>query len=251
MIQHALKRSTLTRASVTLALSLLLLMPSLEAQASKPEDIEEWEMKLIPPYCPDTMGFGYGDAFSNTSPRAAHWVGLMGNGFWHMHHYCWARISMNRAQRAGVPMKTRKALWGSALTDYKYVTNRVPRNFVMLPEVYTRLGEVELLLGSPDRANESFGRARQLKPDYWPAYSRWAEFLMSNGKRPEALRVVVSGLEYAPNAKVLLELFNVLGGRPSDIPLPRKDAGNTQPGSPPTDSENKDGEQSAQTQPGT
>ncbi len=50
-------------------------------QASKPKNIEESEMKLAPAYCRDTQGFGYGDAYSNTSPRAGHWIGLMGNSF--------------------------------------------------------------------------------------------------------------------------------------------------------------------------
>lgn len=222
MIPKAPYRNLRPHFLIALVFAALLAVPSPDAQAGKPEDITESEMKLIPEYCPDTMGFGYGDAYYNTSPRAAHWVALMGKGFWHMHHYCWARINMNRAQRAGVPMQTKIALWGSALGDYKYVINHVPRNFVMLPEVYTKLGEVELLLGQPNKAQEAFAIARKLRPDYWPAYSNWAEFLMNRGKRSEALKVVTAGLEYSPNAKVLLELFKLLGGKPSDIPPPRE-----------------------------
>jgi tetratricopeptide (TPR) repeat protein len=115
-----------------------------------------------------------------------------------------------------------RGLWEAALKDYQYVIDHVPKDFILLPEVYTRRGEVELLLGQPNRALESFSHARHLKPDYWPAYSHWAEFLMKAGKRPEALNVVIAGLEYSPRAKVLLELFKILGGKPSDMPTPRE-----------------------------
>lgn len=185
---------------------------------AKPEGITEVEMKLLPRYCPDTMGFKYGDAYSNTSPRAGHWVSLMGKSFWTMHHYCWAQINMNRAQKAGLPAQTRRGLWESARGDYGFVINNSQPDFIMLPEIYTRLGEVELLLAHTDKANEAFTQARKLKPDYWPAYSHWVEFLIKVGRRAEAFKMVISGLEQSPGAKVLLEQFRALGGKPSEIP---------------------------------
>lgn len=198
------------------------------AHANKPKNIEESEMQLIPPYCPHTMGFKYGDAYSRTSPMAKHWVGRMGESFWHMHHYCWARINLNRAQKAGTPQQERKGLLEQVRNDYNYVIERAPGDFIMLPEVYTRLGEVELLLGNPNKAKAAFDRARAQKPDYWPAYSYWAEFLLKKGQRPEALKTTAIGLSYAPDSKVLRELFRVLGGKPSDIP-PRPAEKTTEP----------------------
>jgi hypothetical protein len=204
-----------------LALAFTLSISSLAAIAQV-GDVTDAEMKLLPRYCPDTMGFKYGDQFSNTSPRAAYWVSLMGPSFWAMHHYCWGQITMNRSHKAGVTASRRRAMWESARGDFGYVINNSPPNFIMLPEIYTRVGEVELLLAHVNQANEAFARARELKPDYWPAYSHWAEFLMSSGRRPEALKVVTAGLEHSPDAKVLLELYRVLGGKPSDIPKPAK-----------------------------
>jgi len=201
-----------------MALMALLVSVSPEVFANKPKDIQESEMQLIPPYCPHTMGFKYGDASSRTSPMAKHWVARMGDSFWHMHHYCWARITLSRAQKAGTPQQTRRALLEEARNDYNYVIDRTPGDFVMLPEVYTRLGEVELLLDNPNKAKAAFDRARAQKPDYWPAYSYWAEFLLKKGQRPEALKTTAIGLSYAPDSKVLRELFRVLGGKPSDIP---------------------------------
>jgi tetratricopeptide (TPR) repeat protein len=101
--------------------------------------------------------------------------------------------------------------------DFQYVVNHSTPDFILLPEIYTRLGEVELLLARPKQANEAFARARQLKPDYWPAYSRWADFLIGSGKRAEAKEMVKSGLEYSPTAKGLLAQYKLLGGKPSEI----------------------------------
>ncbi len=202
------------------AVGLFLIVMGDTAIAGKPDDITESEMQLLPRYCADTMGFKYGDAYSNTSPRAAHWVALMGKDFWAMHHYCWAQINMGRSMRAGVSAQTRKGLWESARGDYMYVIKQAAQNFVMLPELYTRLGEVELLLAKPDRANLAFAKARILKPDYWPAYSKWADFLIKIGKRAEALKIVSLGLEQSPDAKVLLEQYRILGGKPTDLPKP-------------------------------
>lgn len=197
----------------------ILVMPGISS-ANKPEDVTQAEMKLIPAYCADTMGFNYGGAYSDTSPRAGHWVSLMGKSFWHMHHYCWGQINLMRARKAGIPAQTRQSMLESVSGDYQYVIKNSPPDFIMLPEISTRVGDVELLLSHPEKANEAFSRARQLKPDYWPAYSHWAEYLISIGRRPEALKLITSGLEHSPNAKVLLDLYRTLGGKPAGIPNP-------------------------------
>jgi len=220
MSEFAQRRVAFNGMMRPLLLGLALMGLAGTAAAGKPDDIAESEMKLLPAYCVDTMGFSYGDAYTNTSPRAGHWVGLMGKSFWAMHHYCWALINLNRSRRAGISAQTRRGLWESVRGDYGYVLKNATPDFIMLPEIYTRIGEVELLLGRPEKAGEAFGRARQLKPDYWPAYSHWAEFLMKIGRRPEAMKIVISGLENAPGAKVLLEQYRVLGGKTADLPKP-------------------------------
>ena len=178
----------------------------------------ETEMALVPSYCKDTQGFGYGDASTNPSPRAGHWVSLMGKTFWHMHHYCAGLIKRNRAMKAGMRIEERRHLLGSAIQEYQYILdNNKDADFILLPEVYTRIGEASILIGNPAAADKAFARARQIKPDYWPAYSHWAEFLIQTGKRAEAKQLVKSGLEQTPSAKVLIEQYRLLGGKPSEI----------------------------------
>jgi tetratricopeptide (TPR) repeat protein len=176
---------------------------------------EEWA--LLPAYCPHTMAFkGY------TPENRAKWEPLMGGwkNFSAMHHYCWALIRFHRAEQARVPMAQKRGLRSMALDDFLYVLINTDEHFVLLPELLTKIGRTQLLLDRPNDADQSFAKARSIKPDYWPAYSHWAEFLKRSGRRDDALSVVKTGLQQAPTAKTLHELYRALGGKPGDIPQP-------------------------------
>lgn len=211
--------------SLVLAGGLMCL--ALPVQAGKPNDMTETEMAMVPGYCRDTMGFaGFGDASTNTSPKANHWIALMGKNFWNMHHYCWAQVNRMRAMRSGVRPEVRKGLLESVVSDYVYSIDKAPKDFILAPEILTRLGEVYVMLGRIEQADKAFSQAREKKLNYWPAYSRWAEHLMASGRRGEAKALVKSGLEYSPSAKVLQEQYRMLGGKLSEIvpkPLPVED----------------------------
>ncbi|HTP98418.1 MAG TPA: hypothetical protein VMN56_03770 [Casimicrobiaceae bacterium] len=185
--------------------------------AGKPTEVTDAEMAMLPPYCVDTMGFKYGDAYTNTSPNAPKWVALMGQGFWAMHHYCWALINIGRAQRPTMPANLRQGTRESAIGDMRYVIENTPPDFVMLPEIYTRIGEQQLALGRVSDARASFDKARSLKPDYWPPYFQWAEYLHRAGKTAEARAVTEEGLAYSPGAKPLQSLLVDLGGNPATV----------------------------------
>lgn len=214
------QRKSFPEIILSLTLGILLIAVPEMAAANKPDNITEAEMKLLPRYCPDTMGFNYGDAYFNTSPRAGRWVALMGKGFWAMHHYCWAQINLHRALRSGVSAQFKRGTLEGVRSDYQFVIAHTTADFIMLPEIFSRLGEVELMLANPNAADKAFASARELKPDYWPAYSHWAEFLIRSGKRAEAKKLLQTGLEYSPTAKVLLEQYRMVGGKPSEI-VPR------------------------------
>lgn len=187
------------------------------AFAGKPPNVSDGEFALTPSYCVDTMGFKYGDAYSNTSPKAKHWVSLMGPSFWNMHHYCWAVLNLRRATLAGVKPQDRRALRESAVGDINYVITNSPSNFVLLPEILTTLGGVQILLSNQSAAYESYLRARQIKPDYWPAYADWADALIKAGLRDDAKKIVKSGLEIMPNIPELQTQYRALGGDPANI----------------------------------
>ncbi len=184
--------------------------------AGKPADLNDGEMALVPSYCADTQGFKYGNASFNPSPRANHWVSLMGPSFWDMHHYCWALLNMRRAAVTSSAQK-RKGLWESAAGDIQYVIKNSAPNFVLLPEILVTLGGVCVHLSNVSCAYESFLRSRTLKPDYWPAYSDWADVLIKSSQKSEAKALVKTGLGYVPDSKILQDQFRLLGGNFADI----------------------------------
>lgn len=202
-----------TRALVACA----LLLASSCVSAGMPTNISKSEMALIPAYCRDAQTFGYGDAYYNTSPNAPKWVAMMGKGFWAIHHYCWALINLTRAERPSTPPVIRKGLREGAIGDMNYVLEHTTPDFILLPEIYTKIGEVQLLLKNPAAARDAYSKASALKPDYWPAYSQWAEYLESAGNKAQARAVVEDGLAHAPSSQTLRRMYAELGGDPASI----------------------------------
>lgn len=207
-------------AALTLGVAALvagLLVWSAGARASYPTGWTDAELALTSPYCQDVQTMRYGDAHSNTSPNARKWVALMGDGFWALHHYCWAQINLARAERPSTEPVIRQGLREGAIADMMYVIHNTPPDFVLLPEIYTRKGQVELMLKRDADALASFAKARELKPDYWPPYFQWAQHLAAIGHKPEARQVVEEGLAYAPTSKTLRKYLVELGGDPSKV----------------------------------
>lgn len=195
-------------------LALVFCLASLSAWAQKPTGITEGEMALLPPYCPDTQLFRYGDRTTNPSPNAPGWIARMGETFWAMHHYCWALIRMNRAKQFGASAPMRDGQIRAAVADYEYVLANEKPGFPLTPEVLTRLGEAHLALGATGPAMEALARARQIKPDYWPPYVAWADVLVGIGKRKEALSLVEQVIRLVPDDPVLQGHYKRLSGKP-------------------------------------
>ncbi len=182
------------------------------ALAQMPENITDVEVSVLPGYCRDTWGFG--KVPWTPDPK---WMEIMGQGFMAMHHYCWALIKLNRVSKPGTPAVVQLGVRESALGDLKYVVTNSQHDFVMLPEIFTKIGEVELLLKRYTDAQVSYQRARSIKPDYWPAYFQWAEYLRQRGQKAKARSLVEEGLSYSPDAKPLQSLLVTLGGNPKDV----------------------------------
>lgn len=200
-----------------------LVLTGAVATATAAVDITDGELALLPAYCMDAQTIRYSDQYGGKmSPRAPYWVGLMGHSFWHIHHYCWGLTNLRRSQMPGVTPVIRQGTLQSVLGDYMYVVNNSPADFVLLPEIYTRIGDVHLLLGSTSQAYEAFMKAKALKPDYWPPYVRWAKVLAKSNQKAEARKLVAEGLRHSPGAKPLIDEYRLLGGDPGEIQPARK-----------------------------
>ncbi|EXI73324.1 MAG TPA: tetratricopeptide repeat protein [Candidatus Accumulibacter sp.] len=187
------------------------------------------ELAAAPRYCPYTQSWGRSGTPDAPSAEAKRWVAIMGPTFWHLHHYCWGKMNLQRAMRSTTTEQQKKHLLGTVVGDYWYVVKNGSRDFILLPEIYVGIGEIELRRERPQEANKAFAEARALKPDYWPAYSHWAEFLMRSGQKAEAKQLVRTGLEYNPDAKTLREQYRLLGGNPAEIVARVKEGGTVEP----------------------
>lgn len=194
------------------AAALLCLALAQGAVAKKPENVTNGEIALLPPYCIDTEGFHYGHEYSkNRSPRASHWEGLMGKGFWTLHHYCWGLVELRRLQREGRTAPQYGARIRQIVSEYYFVIKNTQPGFVLLPEIWVRIGEAWVLAENWADAQEAYATARSIKPDYWPAYTQWADVLIKRGLKRDAEVLVREGLRQAPTAEALLAQARLLG----------------------------------------
>lgn len=187
------------------------------ALATTPQNITAAELARLPEYCPNTQSFpnqvGVPDAPSSVQRR---WLSLMGPTFWHMHHYCWALISANRSEDIAVAPNQRVALLNSAISDVRYVLERAPADFPLLPELLYRVGQYHLKAGRPVESMSHFNKSRTSKPDYWPPYIELAKISAALGKQQDAVAVLEEGLKLMPEQPQLTEaLKRVKQSRPA------------------------------------
>jgi hypothetical protein len=121
--------STSSTISLLIAVSLALLP---EIVFSKPSNVTEAELRLLPRYCRDSQWFPH-----NYKERANYWVGIMGKSFHAVHHYCWGLTNMNRARRAGAEHKV--GTLENVLNDFWYVVDHSPPDFICCPKFIQKL----------------------------------------------------------------------------------------------------------------
>ena len=186
----------------------------------------DWAM--LPKWCIDSQDglFGgplYRDEYPNgrnQSPRADYWTSIFGRDFWHLHHYCRALYAEGRLQRGNLDPKQRIATINKVINEYRYVIDQSKPTMRLMPEIYYRLGLMYLRKTDRVAAAEAFLEARRLKPDYWPAYSAWAEELIRLRMLDEARALVQEGLKHSPDEPRLKDLLENLGADGHRKPAP-------------------------------
>lgn len=199
---------------------------------AEPEDITMGDLALTHPICFHVQAIpitGW-TRLARESPQSAYWNAKIGGTdmLWAMHHYCWALIHLRRAEGSVVSHEVRKYLREVAISDFYYVVRFAqrlpnPSSFLMLPEMFHRIGDTEALLGNTAKAIVAFEQARAVKPDYWPPYLGHAQLLDKVGLRKNALRILERGLQIMPAEPNLSAAFKRMGGNP-DLVRPLRPA---------------------------
>lgn len=195
---------------ITAALALALGLGAAQAQYGR--EMTPGEVALMPAFCQDVQTVNGWEQGVRESPRAPMWVSKMGRSFWDMHHYCWARVAVHRSTAVGLHQNRRDHLIQTAIDDMLYVVRRAPPDMVLLPEIYYLMGDYYRMLRRYGEAAESFRKARELKPDYWPAYAGQADLLLLSGRQSEARAVLEEGLALMPQEVALTSRLDKLKG---------------------------------------
>lgn len=189
------------------------------------------EWALMPEWCIDSQDGPYGSPeggnWMNKSPRAPTWVAIMGQDFWHMHHYCRGLRAKLRLQRPGLSTLDRNWLIRNAISEFEYIFNNCKPTMPLMPEVYLKLGEVHLINKDLGSAQAAFEQSRRLKPDYWPAYDRWIGVLIDLKQWERARQLTQEGLSHMPgepNLSARLQRIESATGRRSTQPAATESA---------------------------
>ncbi len=195
-------------------------MPAATQPRKQPTGMSWGELAMLPEYCKDANGIVYGDKYFNTSPNAARWEGLMGFDFWHVHHYCYALNNLRRASSITNPQQKRYLLQ-KVRGDYLYMINNARPTMVLMPEIWTRMGDVQRMLGDVGEALNAYETAMTLKPDYWPAYKNAADMFLKAGVKPRALQILQRGIAANPDSPELRSSYKAAGGDLARLPAPQ------------------------------
>lgn len=162
------------------------------------------DLALLPPYCKYTQDF------RDKVPRGAaaddelaRWRAVLGPTYNHMHHYCWGLMKANRGALMARSDLARRHYLSDAVTEFDYVIERAPADFVLLPEILSRKGESLVRLGRGSEAIVSFERAIQIKPDYWPPYAHASDLFKDLGDNAKARELLERGIASAPDSSAL------------------------------------------------
>lgn len=168
------------------------------------------ERVLLPEYCQDRLA----------NKNFKKWGTVLGDGYNHIHHYCFALNFINRAKAKVRDVPGRKHALQSASNNLDYVMERTDDKYVLAPDFHIARGEIRMMQGDMVEAQLSFTRATELKPDYPKGWLALSDLFQRSNRHDQARQALEEGLRFAPEKhkdfmrKKLSEL-----DQPKDAPL--------------------------------
>jgi len=163
------------------------------------------EVAMLPRYCAYTQSFRDHVPGGNNPAEIQRWYSMLGQTFHAMHHYCWGLMKTNRGLLLSRSEQSRRFYLNDAISEFDYVLDRAPTDFVLLPEILMKKGENLIRMDQVGSGNLQLQRAIELKPDYWPPYAVMSDSYKKKGDLKNARDVLEKGLLASPDAKALKE----------------------------------------------
>lgn len=203
---HAGRKSRLAVTRLSYAIGVLLIGLS-NANAMSQSEISDEERGLLPRWCDFTQGF---DRAPDAPGHYASYVQRFGEGWTHLHHFCWAMVNLQRYQRFDAGPQRKKGLAVAVIGDLDYVLREAPEDFVLLFDVYLRKAKLLLLEGELEAAR----RVSDLMVEKWPeradAHGLAAQVLIDSGRRAEAGRLLDRSVQQVIDKDRLRQIRSVL-----------------------------------------
>ncbi len=145
------------------------------------------ELATLPKWCHSTQSF---TQESQTRRTYDDYVARYGQGWTHLHHYCWALVAMMRYDRINNTAQDRRGYAASALADMRYVLDRTQPDFVLWFEIVSKRTRLLIRERIFDQALESANSALAAFPNRADSHGLKAEVLLETGRRGEAKKVL-------------------------------------------------------------
>jgi tetratricopeptide (TPR) repeat protein len=172
------------------------------------------ELALLPTYCRGTQQIR---GISHDPKPIEEYLAIYGQPYYHLHHYCWALNTENKAGRIS-DRYLRESKLSYALGDIQYVLERSDPEFVFLPEIYNSQARILFTLRRDAEAVAALNKAIATKPDYVPAYLRLSDYLVDKGAKAEAIKILERGIDNTENATALTKRLAKLGKTYQGVP---------------------------------
>lgn len=185
-------------------LFLVLTVLNAPAWADPVKDVTE--LALLPQYCKGTQLIR---EISKDPIPIKQYVAMYGHAFTHLHHYCWALNTENKALK--MRGEARQSKLRDTLGDYKYIIDLAPPDFVLLPDIYTSRAQVFFQLKRNVEAVADLNKAIELRPDYSRAYARLSDYYQLTGDTRNAIKILEQGIGNAKNGSNTGLLIRKLG----------------------------------------
>ncbi|HQT30374.1 MAG TPA: hypothetical protein PLE48_01130 [Thiobacillus sp.] len=166
------------------------------------------ELAALPAYCAARL--------DEKSAAFKSWQASMGRDFLHIHHYCFALNSMNRA-RGMASGKDRLGALGDANINFNYVLKNTLPDFYLRSEMLMNRGITMSMMNRDGEAIGDLLRSIEINPKQPRAYTTLADMYEKQNNRKKALETVIAGLRYNPDSKGLQRRYSRLGGK---LPYP-------------------------------
>lgn len=178
----------------------------------------KFDLAFLPPYCADSE---LSSDYVRMGAKWQYWTARMGENFNRIHHYCQGLLNVAAARKLTAGSPGQQNLLRSAIAEYNFILGYPPeelQRFPLWPEMLTKRAEAAVLLQDWSLAYTSYEAARQVKPDYWPAYLGWAEVLVKINLKSKARDLLKEGLLITPEVQPMRDLYSKLGGSLAEIP---------------------------------